>query len=71
MDYVSLLIAIILSATTVALVTLCISKKIYAKKAGVIMKRMCTCSQDERDSFGKLLAQDSNSFGTDIFHLFD
>ena len=53
------------------IVTLGVAKSLYAKKAGVIMKRMCTCSQDEREMFWKVLSKDSNGFGTDIFHLFD
>ena len=71
MNYTALLVAIILGLIFAVLITLYISKKVYAKRAGVIMKRMCTCSQDEREMFGKVLTYDSNGFGTDIFHLFD
>ena len=71
MDIGSMFIVGILVVITAVLLTLWFCKHLYAKKAGIIMKRMCNCSEDERKEFNKVLSVNSNGFGTDIFHLFD
>lgn len=70
MDYtIGLFVILILCMAIVITVAIC--KHVFAKKAGVIMKRMCFCSEYEREMFKKALSQNSNSFGTNIFELFD
>lgn len=71
MDYTSIILFTILLLLISVVITITICKIVFARKAGVIMRRMCVCSSDEREMFGKVLAHNSNGFGTDIFHLFD
>ena len=71
MDHTSIILFIILLLLIAVVITIAICKSVFARKAGAIMRRMCVCSSDEREMFGKVLAHNSNGFGTDIFHLFD
>lgn len=67
----AILIAGVLFIIACILTTIALCKYFYAKKAGVIMRRMCFCSEYEREMFKQALSQNSNSFGTNIFELFD
>lgn len=71
MDYTSIILFTILLLLVAVIITITICKIVFARKAGVIMRRMCFCSEYEREMFQKALSQNSNSFGTDIFELFD
>ena len=63
-------IAVFGIASIVALTSI-VCKYIYAKKTAMLMKRACNFTEEERAIYKKMLKDNSNSLGVNIFELLD
>lgn len=71
MSIVSWIFVIVFGIAFVAAVTSAICKYIYEKKTRVLIIRACNFSEEERETYKKMLENNSNSLGVNIFELLD
>lgn len=71
MNTISWIFVVVFGVAFTVVATIAICKNAYARKAAVIMEKACNFSEEERETYKKMLADNSQSLGVNIFELFD
>lgn len=71
MNVVSWIFVVVFGVAFVATITSFICKYIYTKKTRALMEKACNFTEEERETYKKMLQENSKDLRVNIFDLFD